>query len=181
MSIIRDVNLPLFGGIPLFFFYFPLFLKIIFRFFWKIAKIVFFISLPTPPLSTVRRASVKSRWRLGLPVCAFPFPVEVHGRSSKRRIYTPAAMLRVGVQPWPPRRRGGEGGGLVAGWRMGLKWSQEFRPSNSSICTSSLSTFITSHTHAHTHTHTHSLSLSFSLSLSYTHALSGLPTATISP
>ena len=58
-------------------------LKIIFRFFKKIApppppppkKKIFFFRLPTPPLSTVRRASVNSRWRLGLRFFCFWFPV----------------------------------------------------------------------------------------------------------
>ena len=65
----------------LFFFLLSAFLKMIFRVFWKIAKKNFFFRLPTPPLSTVRRASVNSRWRHGLPVCAS----SVSGRSSKVR------------------------------------------------------------------------------------------------
>ena len=84
---------------------------------------------------------------------------------------------RVGVQRELPRRGGGEGDGLVAGWRMGSKWSQEFCPSNSSICTPSLSTLITLHTHTHIHTHSFSLSLTHT----HTHRHSGLPAATISP
>ena len=153
-----------------FFFYFPLFLKN--------RQNCFFVSLPTPPLSTVRRASVKSRWRLGLPVCAFPFPVEVRGRSSKRRIYTPAAMLRVGVHPWLPRRRGGEGDGLVAGWRTGSKWDGGRARSDRKSFAHRTPAFAELHplpfhphhfTHTHTHTHTHSLSLSLSLSLIHTH------------
>ena len=83
----------------------------------------------------------------------------VSGWSTRSKFKAPYLQARshVGVQPWLPRRKGGEGDGLVAGWRTGSKWSQEF-------CTPSLSTLITSHTHTHT------LSLSLSLSLShYTH------------
>ena len=180
----RDVNLLLFGGIPLFFFFtfrffkndFPLFLKN------RQKKKFFFFRLPTLPLSTVRRASVNSRCRLGLPVCAS----SVSGRCSKvpylhsplrTRNLTPTAMLRVGVRRGLLRRGwwcGGEGeggDGFVAGLRTGSKWSQEFYPSKSSICTPSLSTIIT--------LHTHSLSPSLSLSLTHTHWHSGLPAAAI--
>ena len=69
---VRDVDLPLFGGIPPppppppFFFLLSTFLKWFSTFFENHRKI--FFRLPTPPLSHVRRALVNSRWCLGLPV-----------------------------------------------------------------------------------------------------------------
>ena len=77
---IRDVNLPLFGGIPLFFLL-SAFLKMIFRFFWKIAG----KKKPNPvPLGGFQRASVNSHGRLGLPVRA----PSVSGQSTKAPIST---------------------------------------------------------------------------------------------
>ena len=132
---VRDVSLPLFGGIPLFF-WLSAFLKMIFRFFWKIANKKIFFRVPTLPLSTDRRASVNSQWRLGLPVCAS----SVSGWNSKApylhtalKIWRPQPCC-VGVQRGLPGRGRGEGD----------HQTQAFAPPP----------FPLSSHHTHTHTHT---------------------------
>ena len=106
-----------------------------------------FFRLPTPPLSTVRRALVNSRWRHGLPVCAS----SVSGRSSKVPISTGhsksdahghAVCWRTACAALT-RRRGGW-------WFIEL---QHLHP-------------LLFHPHHFTHTHTLSLPLPLSLSLS---------------
>ena len=84
----------------------------IFRFFfWKTANKKIFFRVLTLPLSMVRRASVDSQWRLGLPVCAS----SVSGRNSKApylhtalKIWRPQPCC-VGVQHGLPGRGRGEG------------------------------------------------------------------------
>ena len=132
-----------------FFFLLSTFLKMIFRFFWKIQKI-FFFRLPIPPLYTVRRASVNSRWRLGLPVCAS----SVSGRCSKVPYLHSAAWAA------STRRRGGwwfsgrmEDGLEVIARVLPIEL-QHLHPPPPPF-----------NPHHFTHTHTHTLSLS----LTHTH------------
>ena len=189
----RDVNLPLFGGIPLFFLL-STFLKMIFRF--------FFIKSPTKKkkkkagfwhckVGRVQRAVVNS---LGFCFLSkFERTVSLLGT----RNLTPTAMLRV-MWRKTVRYSAGRGGGQVVGWRRGSKWSQLSQSCTLTIQLQHLHPLpfpLPSHpdhfTHTHTHTHTHShtphtewnfhtlrltsrvcLSLSLSLSHTHTHTLS---------
>ena len=176
---IRDVNLPLFGGIPLFFFFLlSAFFKIIFLFFffWKIApKKKKSFSLPTPPLSSVRMASVNNQWRLGLPVSVSGFQSKfesvlspLSGRNLDARSH--AACWRI-VWAASTRVKGGwwfSGDGLEVIARVLPFELQQLHP-------------LPFHPHHFTHTHTLSLSLSYTHTHTLTHWHSGLPTATISP
>ena len=158
----RDVNLPLFGGIPLFVFTFRFFQNY-FPFFWKIApKKKKKIINDTATIASVRIASVNSRWRLGLPVCAF-FPFRSKFESAESPL---------------------SGRSHAACWR--IAWADGGR-SRSDHKSFALRTPAFAHppfphsSHTHTHTHTHSLSLCLSLSHTHTHHwYSGLPAATIS-
>ena len=144
-----------------FFFLLSAFLKMIFRVFEKSHKKIFFFRLPTPPLSTVRRASVNSRWRHGLPVCAS----SVSGRSSKVPIST--------------RHSKSDAHGHAACWRTACAASTRRRGGWWFIELQHLHPLLF-HPHHFTHTHTHSLSLSLSLPSSLSLSLK-LPAAAISP
>ena len=131
---------------------FPLFLK-------NQKKKRSFFRLPTPPLSTVRRASVNSRWRHGLPVCAS----SVSGRSSK------VPYLHSAFEIWRSRPCCVLAYSLRCLRRRGGWWFIELQHLHPLLF----------HPHHFTHTHTHTLSLSLSLSLSHTHTHT-LPAAAIS-
>ena len=170
----RDVNLLLFGGIPLFFFTFRFF-RNDFPLFLKNRPKKFCFRLPTLPLSTVRRASVNSRWRLGLRYALLPFPVDVR----KCRISTLNSSLEI----WRPQQccvlaysvgcfdegggggRGGEGRWFCGGIEDGLEvnaWVLPIEiqhlhplPFHPHHFTHTLSLLSLSLLHTHTHTHTH--------------------------
>ena len=178
--IFRDVNLPLFGEIPLFFFTFrffendfPRFLKKSQKKKKKKKKKISFTDTATIDCSKSFGKQSVTSWFAGMRFFRFRSKFESAASPLGIRNLTLAAMLRVGIQRALPHRGGGEGDGL----------------SNSSICTPSFSTLITLHTHTHTHTRaraythtrTHSLSLSLSLSHTHIHWHSGLPAAVISP
>ena len=95
--------------------------------------------LPTPPLSTVRRASVNSRWRHGLPVCAS----SVSGQSSKVPIST--------------RHSKSDAHGHAACWHTACAASTRRRGGWWFIELQHLHLLLF-HPHHFTHTHTHSLS-----------------------
>ena len=158
LIIARDVNLPLFGGIPLFFFFTFRFFKNDFPRFLKNQKKKFLSFTNTATIDSSKSFGKQSvtPWFAGMRFFRFRSKFESAVSPLSIRNLTFATMLRVGVQLALPQR-GAEGDGL----------------SNSSICTSSFSTLIT--------LHTHTLSLSLSLTLSYTHTHTHtLPAAAIS-
>ena len=138
------------------FFLLSAFLKMIFRFFWKIKKNFFLFRLPIPPLHTIRRALVNSRWRLGLPVWAS----SISGQCLKVPYLHSALMLAYSATR---RGRWWFSGGMEDGLEVMARvlpielqhlHPLPFHPHHFSLSLS----------HTHTHTHTHS----------------GLPAATIS-
>ena len=154
-----------------FFFLLSAFLKMIFRFFWKIAQqFFFFLFTDTATIDSSKsfgKQSVTS-WFAGMRFFRFRSMFE----SAVSPLSTPCSKsdahshVACWCTAWAASTRvvvggggGGGGDGFVSGLRTGSKWSQEFYPSKSSICTPSLSTLITLHTHT----------LSLPLSLSYTH------------
>ena len=111
-----------------------------------------FFSLPTPPLSGVRIASVNSRWRLGLPVCAFfRFRSKFESAASPLSGRSHAACWRIA---WAASTGVKEGWWFSGGMEDGLEVIARVLP------------FELQHMHPlpfhpyHTYTHTHTLSLS---------------------
>ena len=152
-----------------FFFYFPLFKKLLSAFFEK--------SPPPPPnfyFSFTDTATIDCSKSFGKQSTSWfaGMRFSVSGWSTRSKFgaskfenscdhFEPVLHPTTKPSPSPPSRGGSQGcTPLYANTQHGCRCGETVLcPSNSSICTPSLSTLITSHTHTHTHTHTLSLPL----------------------
>ena len=150
----RDVNLPLFGGIPLFFLL-SAFLKFTFRFFWKIAKIFFFYFITDTTTIDCSKSFGKESETSWFAVVRF----SISGWSTRSKFKAPYLHARSHAACWrtamaaSTKGRGGWwfSGGMEDGLEVIARVLHPlpFRP--------------------HHFTHTHTLSLSLSHTHTHTH------------